>query len=247
MDQTAVEKLADMIQASSYTVFFGGAGVSTESGVPDFRSQSGIYTQEIGAERILTPGFMLSQSERFFEFNRKYFSLKGIKPNPCHKVLAAMEEQGLLQSIITQNIDGLHQDAGSKRVWELHGSSRRHYCIQCHHSYSQAEVDKMGALPSCPECGGLVRPDIVLYEEGLDRDVLQGAIEDITKAQLLIIGGTSLNVYPAAGLVHYLRPGAKIVIINMDDTYLDDRVDLVIHDKIGQVFSQMAAILGLNY
>lgn len=247
MDQKLIQKLADLVRDSSSTVFFGGAGVSTESGVPDFRSKAGIYKQEIGAERILTPGFMNSQTEKFFAFNRQYFGLEGIKPNKAHRVLAALEKAGLLTSIITQNIDGLHQEAGSKRVIELHGSSRRHYCVKCGKEYSQDEIDELGDVPYCPECGGLIRPDIVLYEEGLDRAVLTAAMSDISQADLLIIGGTSLNVYPAAGLVSYLKPGGKIAIINRDQTHMDTRVDLVIHESIGEVFAEMAKVLEIEY
>ncbi len=249
MDQDKIKQFADLLEKSSYTVFFGGAGVSTASGVPDFRSATGIYTQHIGAERILTPGFMHAHPEEFYAFNREYFYQEGILPNDCHKVLAALEKIGKLDLVVTQNIDGLHQAAGSEKVVELHGSTLRQYCEKCGQSYSLDEVKAMDLVPHCrvPGCTGLIRPDIVLYEEALKEQDIIAAVEAIARADLLIIGGTSLTVYPAAGLIQYQKATGKKLLINMTATPSDRIADLIIRDPIAQVFAQTAKALNLAY
>ncbi len=241
-----VRRLARLVRNSTSTVFFGGAGVSTASGIPDFRSTKGIYTNNISVERVLTPGFLQTQPKKFFEFNRKYFSTKGIKPNACHRVLALMESEGLLDMVITQNIDNLHYEAGSENVVELHGNSTRHYCMSCKSTYTEENLDQMGEIPRCIHCGGVVRPDIVLYEEGLNPRVVEQAIEGIKYSDLLIIGGTSLMVYPAAGLIDYQKHAGKKVLINLEETFKDDKVDLVIRESIVDVFLELAAYLELQ-
>lgn len=243
MDTEKLHQLADMIKSSNFTVFFGGAGVSTESGVPDFRSKNGIYSKHLGAESILTPGFMRHESEEFYRFYREYFMLKGIKPNACHRVLAEMEKRGQLKAVITQNVDGLHQDAGSEHVIELHGSGRHFYCTSCGASYTPEEVDEMPLVPKCTRCGALIRPDIVLYEEGLDHTAIRDAVTAISKADLLIIGGTSLTVYPAAGMIFYQKPSGKKVLINQSATGTDREAELVIRDPIAEVFAALEPLL----
>lgn len=249
MEQTQIKEFADLIRQADYTVFFGGAGVSTASGVPDFRSATGIYSKHAGAESILTPTCMHGQPEEFYAFNRQYFYLEGILPNACHQVLAALEAKGLLDLVITQNIDGLHQAAGSQKVVELHGSTLRQYCERCGQAYSLQEVLAMPLVPHCtvPGCQGLIRPDIVLYQEALqERDII-AAVEAIQKADLLIIGGTSLTVYPAAGLIHYQKATGKKVLVNMTATPSDRIADLIIRDPIAKVFDQVAQELELTY
>lgn len=235
------EQLAAWLKDSKHTVFFGGAGVSTASGVPDFRSATGIYQRELGAEEILTPRFMQRQPEAFYDFYRKYFILNGIQPNACHKVLADLEKRGLLQAVVTQNVDHLHQDAGSKRVFELHGSGNHFSCLRCRKVYPLDEVRGMAKVPYCA-CGGMLRPDIVLYEEGLDEDVLLGSVREIAQADLLIIGGTSLRVYPAAGLVHYRKPECKTVLIDLNANVSRD-ADLFIQANIAEVFAYLAELI----
>ncbi len=249
MDQDKIKQFADLIKNSSYTVFFGGAGVSTASGVPDFRSATGIYTKHVGAERILTPGFMHAHPEEFYAFNREYFYQEGILPNDCHKVLAALEKAGKLDLVVTQNIDGLHQAAGSQKVVELHGSTLRQYCEKCGKRYSLDEVKAMDLVPHCtvPGCAGLIRPDIVLYEEALKEADIIAAVEAISRADLLIIGGTSLTVYPAAGLIQYQKATGKKVLVNMTATPSDRIADLIIRDPIAQVFAQTAQELDLVF
>lgn len=249
MDEKDLKTFADLVKQSHYTVFFGGAGVSTASGVPDFRSATGIYSKHVGAERILTPGYMHAHPEEFYAFNREYFYQEGILPNDCHKVLAALEKAGKLDLVVTQNIDGLHQAAGSQKVVELHGSTLRQYCESCGKTYSLKEVKSMDLVPHCtePGCHGLIRPDIVLYEEALKEKDIIATIQGIARADLLIIGGTSLTVYPAAALIQYQKAGGKKVLINMTPTASDRIADLIIRDPIAQVFAQLAHTLDLAY
>lgn len=235
------EQLAELIRHARHTVFFGGAGVSTASGVPDFRSATGIYRREIGAEEILTPGFLRGHPEAFYDFYRKYFILDGIKPNACHLVLADLEKRGLLKAVVTQNVDHLHQDAGSRTVYELHGTGNQFSCTRCGSVYPLSEVRGMEKVPHC-SCGGMLRPDIVLYEEGLDQDVLWGAVTEIKKSDLLIIGGTSLRVYPAAGLIHYQKPSGKKVLIDLNPG-VTEGVNLVIQANIAEVFAYLEECL----
>lgn len=239
--KTEAQELERLLKSSRHTVFFGGAGVSTESGVPDFRSAAGIYSQERGAERILTPGFLYTRPRDFYDFYRRYFILEGIEPNACHRKLADWERRHLLQAVITQNVDNLHQAAGSQRVYELHGSGQHFSCCDCGSCYPLRDVlPLMAAHPQglpCCSCGGLLRPDIVLYEEGLDQSVLLGAMQEIAQADLLIIGGTSLTVYPAAGLVDGLKPGARTVLIDRVRPSRARSVDLYIQAPLGAFFA----------
>ena len=234
-----IEKLREMVQSSDNIVFFGGAGVSTESGIPDFRSVDGLYNQKYKypPEQILSHTFFERRPEEYYKFHHDKLRLRGAKPNAAHLRLAQLEAEGKLRAVITQNIDGLHQAAGSKNVIELHGSLLRAYCSKCG---KRADADYMNSCEGVPrcECGGVIRPDIVLYEEPLDEDVLASAIHYIRNADMLIIGGTSLVVYPAAGLVNYYR-GRKLVLINRGATSQDEYADLVIRDNIGEVFSQI--------
>lgn len=235
-----IRELADMIQSANYVVFFGGAGVSTESGVPDFRGEHGIYRTDLGAEQILTEWFMTREPEEYQNFYRKYFMMKNIEPNACHNALAELERRGKLKAIITQNVDGLHQKAGSERVLELHGSGNRFYCRECGKLYTFDEVDHMPHVPLC-DCGGMIRSDIVLYGEGLDQQVMMDSVYEIERSDLLIVGGTSLTVYPAAGLIRF-APG-KLAVINKGRTASDGMADLVIRENIGEVFQQVMDII----
>ena len=238
-----IRELQKMIDESKSIVFFGGAGVSTERGIPDFRSQDGLYQQEwkYPPETIISRSFFDANPGEFYRFYRKKLIIKDVQPNITHKKLAELEAAGKLSAVVTQNIDGLHQMAGSKVVWELHGSTLRNYCMKCGKSYGIdfiAESDNSpDKLPRC-ECGGLVKPDVVLYEEGLDDKVINGAVDSIANADMLIIGGTSLVVYPAAGLIRYFR-GNHLVLINKSATQADANADLVIHDSLGKVFEQI--------
>lgn len=227
---------ADVEQAGS-VVFFGGAGVSTASGIPDFRSPDGLYHQKFAypPETMLSHSFYVTHTAEFFDFYRTRMIALGAKPCRAHTKLAELEEQGKVRSVVTQNIDGLHQLAGSKRVWELHGSVHRNICRRCGEVYSAEWVLKTTGVPHCEKCGGEVKPDVVLYEEGLDEGVIDGAVRDIASADLLIIGGTSLVVYPAAGLVRYFR-GDKIVICNLQPTPQDASADLVLACDIAKAF-----------
>ena len=234
------EELQRMVDESSRIVFFGGAGVSTESGIPDFRSVDGLYNQKYDypPETILSHTFFMKRPEAFFRFYRDKMLPLDAKPNKAHMKLAEWEKAGKLLAIVTQNIDGLHQAAGSKKVYELHGSVHRNYCMKCGKSFSPEYIrDSKDAIPVCP-CGGRIKPDVVLYEEGLDNDVVSGAVNAIAQADLLIIAGTSLTVYPAAGLVRYFH-GNHLVLINRDATPMDGQCDLVIHDKVGEVLSSL--------
>lgn len=234
-----IEKLQEMIDASNSIVFFGGAGVSTESGIPDFRSVDGLYNQKYDypPETILSHTFYRRKPDEFFRFYRDKMLYTDAKPNAAHITLAALEEAGKLSAVVTQNIDGLHQASGSKRVYELHGSVLRNYCEECGKFFDVNSIIDSTGIPTC-ECGGRIKPDVVLYEEGLDQRTLEGAINAIRNADMLIIGGTSLAVYPAAGLIDYYR-GNRLVLINKTSTSRDSSADLVIKDSIGEVFSKI--------
>lgn len=237
---TAQEQFRQWVQDSGSIVFFGGAGVSTESGIPDFRSVDGLYHQKYDdpPEIILSHTYFTRHTEEFYRFYREKMLCLDAEPNAAHLKLAQWERAGRLAAVVTQNIDGLHQMAGSKTVYELHGSVHRNYCTQCGAFYGADFILQSGGVPRCPVCGGLVKPDVVLYEEGLDQDTVAGAVEAIARADVLIIGGTSLVVYPAAGLINYYR-GNKLVLINRDPTPYDGQADLVIHDPIGKVLGGM--------
>ena len=236
---TNLETLKQWIKESSRIVFFGGAGVSTESGIPDFRSVDGLYHQKFDypPETIISHSFYEARPEYFFQFYREKMLPLGFEPNITHRVLAKWEQEGKLLAVITQNIDGLHQKAGSKRVYELHGSVLRNYCTRCGKFYPAEFVRDARGIPRCT-CGGIVKPDVVLYEESLNEDTLAGAISALRQADLLIVGGTSLTVYTAAGLLGYYR-GHRLVLINRDATPYDEEADLVFHDSLGSIFSQL--------
>lgn len=228
-----------MVKESDKIVFFGGAGVSTESGIPDFRSVDGLYNQKYDypPETILSGDFFYSKTEEFYRFYRDKMLCLDAKPNAAHFKLAEMEKCGKLSAVITQNIDGLHQTAGSERVYELHGSVLRNYCLKCHKSFTAEHILNSESVPRC-DCGGLIKPDVVLYSEQLDQNVLSGAIRAIEGADMLIIGGTSLVVYPAAGLINYFQ-GKNLVIINMSPTGADSSADLLIKGKIGEIMGKI--------
>ena len=234
-----LEILKKWIEESSRIVFFGGAGVSTESGIPDFRSVDGLYNQkfEYPPETIISHSFYQRRPEYFFRFYREKMLSLGFEPNITHKVLARWEREGKLSAVVTQNIDGLHQKAGSKRVYELHGSVLRNYCTRCRKFHSAEFVKNCAGVPRC-DCGGIVKPDVVLYEEGLDQTTIEKSVAAIARADLLIVAGTSLTVYPAAGLINYYR-GNRLVLINRDETPYDRYADLVFHDSLGEIFSQL--------
>ena len=233
---TPQEQLQQWVAQSRSIVFFGGAGVSTESGIPDFRSVDGLYNQTYSQppETILSHTYFVRQTEEFYRFYRDKMLCLDAQPNTAHLKLAELERAGKLTAVVTQNIDGLHQKAGSQRVYELHGSVHRNYCTHCRALYAADFIARSTGIPLCPVCGSLVKPDVVLYEEGLDQDTVEGAVQAISQADLLIVGGTSLVVYPAAGLINYYR-GDKLVLINRDATPYDSQADLVIHDSIGKV------------
>ncbi|MGN0342233.1 MAG: NAD-dependent protein deacylase [Roseburia sp.] len=235
-----IKQLKQWIDESERIVFFGGAGVSTESGIPDFRSVDGLYNQKYDypPETILSHTFYRKKPEEFYKFYRDKMLCLDAKPNLVHKKLAELEQQGKLTSVVTQNIDGLHQAAGSKRVWELHGSVHRNYCENCGKLFDARYILEGTGVPVCDACGGPVKPDVVLYEEGLDSHTMQSAVYDISHADMLIIGGTSLAVYPAAGLIDYYR-GNRLVLINKSTTLMDSRADLLIQGSLGDVFSQL--------
>lgn len=232
-----IEKLRGIIKNSDKIVFFGGAGVSTESGIPDFRSVDGLYNQQwdYPPETILSHSFFMKKTEEFYRFYRAKMLCPNAEPNAAHLKLAQLEREGKLTAVVTQNIDGLHQAAGSKKVYELHGSVLRNYCMKCGKFHSVEFIINSTGVPTC-ECGGVVKPDVVLYEEGLDDSVVNGAVNAIAEADTLIIAGTSLNVYPAAGLVRYFR-GNDLAIINMSPTGMDTSADLLICGRIGEVLS----------
>ena len=238
-----IEKFNELIKNAKKIVFFGGAGVSTESGIPDFRSKDGLYNtmgvkfEKYSPEYLLSRDCLRKEPEVFFEFYRQKMNCEGIEPNIAHKVLAKMEAAGKLTSVITQNIDGLHQKAGSKAVYELHGSVYRNTCMRCKKHYMLHELPQT-AVPYCTECGGLIKPDVVLYEEPLEDKVWNNAIRAIKEADMLIVGGTSLSVYPAAGLIRYFS-GKHLVLINKSITQYDIYADLVIHDSLGNIFAAL--------
>ena len=234
-----IAKLKEWVDASDNIVFFGGAGVSTESGIPDFRSVDGLYNQQYKypPETILSHTFFMAEPEEFFRFYRAKMLALDAQPNAAHRKLAEWERTGKCRAVVTQNIDGLHQKAGSKEVLELHGSVLRNYCMRCHKPYDVREIAAGTGVPKC-SCGGTIKPDVVLYEESLDSYTINKSVEYIRNADILIIGGTSLAVYPAAGLINYYR-GSKLVLVNKSATPADRSADLVIHAPIGEVFSQL--------
>ncbi len=249
-----LSKFNEMVKTSKSIVFFGGAGVSTESGIPDFRSVDGLYNQKYDypPETILSHTFFIRRPSEFYRFYRDKILIDGVEPNTTHKKLAELEQAGKLKAIVTQNIDGLHQKAGSKEVYEIHGTVAKNHCTKCNKFFTGDEVkDLIDAslqsadtngdkryLPLCPDCGGLIKPDVVLYEEGLDDYTWNRSVDYIQNADMLIVGGTSLVVYPAAGLVNYYR-GNRLVLINKSSTPFDDEADLVLHMGLGEVFGQL--------
>ena len=237
-----LQELISVIRESNNIVFFGGAGVSTESNIPDFRSADGLWNEKLKInftpEQLVSHTFFVKYPEEFFKFYKDKLIYPDAKPNAAHKALAKLEEMGKVKAVVTQNIDGLHQAAGSKVVYELHGSVLRNYCMECGAFYDEKFILASEGIPTCPECGGRVKPDVVLYEEGLDNDIIRGAVHAIANADTLIIGGTSLVVYPAAGLIDYFN-GKNLVLINKSETSADRRADIVIHEAIGEVFTQV--------
>lgn len=238
--QKKIQELKEIIEQSDNIVFFGGAGVSTESGIPDFRSVDGLYHQKYKypPETMVSHSFFLQHTDEFFEFYKNKMIALEAQPNMAHKKLAELEARGKVKAVITQNIDGLHYKAGSREVLELHGSVHRNYCERCKKFYPVEYIVESKGIPVCEECGGTVKPDVVLYEEGLDYETMQKSVNYIRNADVLIIGGTSLAVYPAAGFIDYFR-GSHLVVINMADTAKEVKADLVISERIGEVFQQI--------
>ena len=234
-----IEKFKTLVNESNNIVFFGGAGVSTESGIPDFRSKDGLYNQKYKypPEEILSHTFFINHTEEFFKFYKEKLNSLKYEPNVTHIKLAELEKEGKLKAVVTQNIDGLHQKAGSKNVYELHGSVLRNYCMKCHKFYDAEYVFNSSGVPKC-SCGGIIKPDVVLYEEALDEETLEKSVYAIANADLLIVAGTSLTVYPASGLINYFR-GKNLVLINRDTTPFDNRADLVINESLGKVFEEI--------
>ena len=234
-----IEKLQEIIDNSKYLVFFGGAGVSTESGIKDFRSVDGLYNEKYDypPEEILSHSFFINNTEEFYKFYRDKLNTLNIEPNITHKYLKTLENRGILKAIVTQNIDGLHEKAGSKKVLLLHGTTYQNFCMKCGKEYGPEIIFNKEEVPYC-ECGGLIKPNVVLYEEPLDESITTEAINHISKADTLIIAGTSLNVYPAASYIHYFH-GKNLIIINRDNTSYDYIATMVIHDKLGNVFSKL--------
>ena len=245
MGQEIIE-LANILRESENIVFFGGAGVSTESDIPDFRSSNGLWNEKLKInftpEQLVSHTFFMRYPEEFFEFYKDKLIYPEAKPNDAHIALAKLEEMGKLKAIVTQNIDGLHQAAGSKVVYELHGSVLRNYCTSCHAFYDEKYILASEGIPTCEKCGGRVKPDVVLYEEGLDQTIINNSVNAIAEADTLIIGGTSLVVYPAAGLINYFN-GKNLVLINKSETRADRNADLVIHDAIGKVLKEAMELL----
>lgn len=245
MNESIVE-LSKILKDSDNIVFFGGAGISTASGIPDFRSSSGLYSKKLNRsftpEQAVSHTFFIRHPEEFFDFYKNNLVYPKARPNDCHIALVKLEQMGKLRAIVTQNIDGLHQEAGSKKVYELHGSVHRNYCMKCHTFYDVHDVLAFSKVPKCEKCGGIVKPDVVLYEEGLDDQVITGAIHAIAEADTLIIGGTSLVVYPAAGLIDYFR-GKHLVLINKSATSADNKADLVINDAIEKVLFEAVEMI----
>ncbi len=239
MDTDKLSKFAKIIAESNNIVFFGGAGVSTESGIPDFRSEGGVFSSRAGLspEEIVSQGYFITHTREFYEFYRKRMLFPEAKPNAAHKYVAKLEQKGKLRAVVTQNIDGLHQAAGSKAVYELHGNVHRNYCMRCGKFYGLDRILSCNGVPHC-DCGGTIKPDVVLYEESLDGDVIDGAINAISQADTLIIGGTSLVVYPAASFINFFA-GKHIVIINKSATFADSRAELSFNDNIGEVFAAL--------
>ena len=242
-----IRELADILKESDNVVFFGGAGVSTESDIPYFRSSNGLWNEKLKInftpEQLVSHTFYMRYPEEFFKFYKDKLIYPDAKPNAAHLALARLEQMGKLKAIVTQNIDGLHQAAGSKTVYELHGSVLRNYCEECQAFYDEKFILGSEGVPTCPKCGGRVKPDVVLYEEGLDQNIINRSVEAIEAADTLIIGGTSLVVYPAAGLIQYFN-GRHLVLINKSETNADRQADLVIHDSIGKVFREVMELMG---
>lgn len=237
--ENEIQELKSLIEKSNNIVFFGGAGVSTESGIPDFRSKDGLYNQKYKypPEEILSHTFFMNQTEEFYEFYREKLNSLKYQPNITHLKLTELENQGKLKAIITQNIDGLHQKAGSKNVLELHGSVLRNYCMECGKFYDAEFIFNSKEIPGC-DCGGIVKPDVVLYEESLNDEILENSVRAIQNADLMIVAGTSLTVYPASGLINYFR-GSNLVLINRDATPYDGRANLVINESLGKIFEKL--------
>ena len=239
MDTEKINALRQIIDGSQNIVFFGGAGVSTESGIPDFRSANGIYNQDLGREvspeEMISRTFFVRHTADFYAFYKDKLIYPEAKPNDCHRALAELERQGKVKAVVTQNIDGLHEMAGSKRVYDIHGSVLRNYCEKCGAFYGVDKILHSPGVPTCDKCGGRIKPDVVLYEESLDENKLYGAMQAIAQADVLLVGGTSLVVYPASGLIRYFQ-GSKLVLINKSETAADRYADLVIRDPIAQVF-----------
>ena len=242
-----IQELADILKESNNIVFFGGAGVSTESNIPDFRSSNGLWNEKLKInftpEQLVSHTFYVRYPDEFFTFYKDKLIYPDAKPNNAHLALARLEQMGKLKAVVTQNIDGLHQAAGSKTVYELHGSVLRNYCESCHAFYDEKFILESEGIPTCPKCGGRVKPDVVLYEEGLDQNIINRSVEAIEAADTLIIGGTSLVVYPAAGLIQYFH-GRHLILINKSETNADRKADLVIHDSIGKVFKEALELMG---
>lgn len=245
-DDNMYEALSEIIKNSTNLVFFGGAGVSTESGIPDFRSAAGIYSKKTypyPAEHMISSDFFYAHSDQFYDFYFHEMIYPKAKPNDAHIALAELEKMGICKAVITQNIDGLHQAAGSQNVLELHGSIHRNRCLRCHKRYELADMLKQKeGVPKCPKCGHVIKPEVVLYQEALDQSVVEAAISHIRAADTLIVGGTSLQVYPAAGLIQYFN-GSHLVLINRSQTNMDSLADLIIHDSIGKVMKEVMALL----
>ena len=243
-------ELAKLILDSKSTVFFGGAGVSTESGIPDFRGAGGIYTKKYGSlspETIISGTFFKRDPETFFDYYREHLVFPGAKPNRAHKALAALEKAGYLDCVITQNIDSLHQLAGSRQVLELHGTTARNYCVDCRREFGIDIVTESRGIPRCPDCGGIVRPDVTLYDEMLPPGVFEASAEAVSRADLMIVGGTSLAVYPAASLIHYFG-GRALVVINYTETPADRLATLAIHESVGETLDRAAReVIGDRY
>ncbi|MGL5258537.1 MAG: NAD-dependent protein deacylase [Lachnospiraceae bacterium] len=236
-----IEKLIEILKSSNNIVFFGGAGCSCESGIPDFRSSSGLFSKKMNCnftpEQAVSHSFFVKHPEEFYEFYKKNLVYLEAKPNDCHLSLTKLEKMKKLKAVVTQNIDGLHQAAGTKEVYELHGSVHRNYCTKCHAFYDASFVVTRKGIPHCEKCGAIIKPDVVLYEEGLDEELIQKTINAISMAETLIIGGTSLVVYPAASFINYFN-GKNLILINKSETQADKRANLVIHEEIGKVMKQ---------